>query len=81
MVAGGAGLTLLPASALPVENRLGQLAIRRFARPAPDRTIVLAWRRASPAGGGLRELGATMRAAATAPAGVSRTRAATRKSR
>lgn len=45
MVAGGAGVTLLPRLALDVENRRGQLAIRDFARPAPYRTIVLAWRR------------------------------------
>lgn len=45
MVAGGAGVTLLPRLALEVENRRGQLAIRSFTRPAPYRTIVLAWRR------------------------------------
>jgi LysR family hydrogen peroxide-inducible transcriptional activator len=68
MVAGGAGVTLLPSVAVPVENRDGTLAIRRFADPAPGRTIVLAWRGTSPAAAGFRELAATMRAAATARA-------------
>ena len=64
MVASGAGLTLLPSLAVPVENRGGQLAVRRFARPAPKRTIVLAWRKQSPAAPGMPDLAATMRAAA-----------------
>ena len=44
MVAAGMGVTLLPALAVPVENRRGLLALRRFAEPAPHRTIVMAWR-------------------------------------
>ncbi len=63
MVAGGAGVTLLPEMSLDVENRGGDLALRRFAAPAPRRTIVLAWRRRSPFAAGLRELAATMRKA------------------
>lgn len=47
MVAGGAGITLLPKLAVEVENRRGLLAIREFVRPEPYRTIVLAWRRRS----------------------------------
>jgi LysR family hydrogen peroxide-inducible transcriptional activator len=47
MVRGGAGVTLLPAMSLPVENRGGALAVRRFQAPAPGRSIVLAWRRQS----------------------------------
>jgi LysR family hydrogen peroxide-inducible transcriptional activator len=47
MALGGAGVTLLPAMSLPVENRDGALAVRRFEAPAPRRTIVLAWRRQS----------------------------------
>ncbi|MEO8215104.1 MAG: LysR substrate-binding domain-containing protein [Myxococcales bacterium] len=45
MVAGGAGVTLLPRLALPVEARRSQLSLRRFAAPAPHRTIGLVWRR------------------------------------
>ena len=47
MVGAGAGVTLLPAMAVPVENRRGQLAVRRFKAPAPTRTLVLAWRKGS----------------------------------
>jgi len=47
MVRGGAGVTLLPAMALAVENRGGALAVRKFQAPSPARTIVLAWRKQS----------------------------------
>jgi LysR family hydrogen peroxide-inducible transcriptional activator len=59
MAAGGAGVTLLPELSLAVENRHRELAIRRFARPAPKRTLVLAWRAQSPLATALREI-ATM---------------------
>ena len=46
MVASGLGLTVLPASAVPVKVRAGDLlAYVPFTKPAPDRTVVLAWRR------------------------------------
>jgi LysR family transcriptional regulator, hydrogen peroxide-inducible genes activator len=61
MAAGGAGVTLLPELSLAVENRHGDLAVRRFAEPAPSRTLVLAWRRRSPLEAGLRELAGAMR--------------------
>src|SRR2546422_1041278 len=48
MAAGGAGLTLLPELSHAVENRHEELAVRRFARPAPKRTLVLAWRAPCP---------------------------------
>jgi LysR family hydrogen peroxide-inducible transcriptional activator len=48
MVSSGAGITLLPSLAVPVENRRGQLEIRPFAKPVPDRTIALIWRPRSP---------------------------------
>ena len=63
MVAGGAGVTLLPELALATETKRADLAIRRFARPAPRRTIALVWRRRSPLGPALRELAATAQAA------------------
>lgn len=48
MVAGGEGITLLPSLALPVERKAGGLAIVPFRKPAPFRTIGLAWRPTSP---------------------------------
>ena len=47
MVGGGNGVTLLPTLALAVENRRGQLAVRRFKSPAPMRRIVMVWRKGS----------------------------------
>lgn len=61
MVAGGAGITLLPELSLSVENRRGELAVRRFVRPAPRRTIVLAWRKQSPLGTALRQIALLLR--------------------
>ena len=63
MVSAGAGVTLLPRLALPTENRRGKLAVRRFADPAPHRTLALAWRKSSPLGPALRRLAGTIRAA------------------
>jgi LysR family hydrogen peroxide-inducible transcriptional activator len=63
MVLGGAGVTLLPAMALGVENRRGELAVRRFQPPAPGRAVLLAWRRQSPRAPALRELAAALREA------------------
>jgi LysR family hydrogen peroxide-inducible transcriptional activator len=49
MVVAGAGVTLLPESAVPVEARAGSgLAVRRFEPPAPGRTVSLAWRGSDP---------------------------------
>lgn len=45
MAAAGMGVTLLPALALPTENRRATLAVRRIAGEVAFRTIVLAWRR------------------------------------
>ncbi|MEM7322479.1 MAG: LysR substrate-binding domain-containing protein [Actinomycetota bacterium] len=51
MVAAGAGVTLLPTSALPVETRPGTgISVRRFEPPAPSRTITLVWRTSDPRG-------------------------------
>jgi LysR family hydrogen peroxide-inducible transcriptional activator len=63
MVSAGAGVTLLPRLALPTENRRGKLAVRRFADPAPGRTLALAWRKSSPLAPALRRLAATIREA------------------
>jgi LysR family hydrogen peroxide-inducible transcriptional activator len=48
MVAGGAGVTLLPSLALEAENRGGALALRPLAAPHPARTLVVAWRKSAP---------------------------------
>jgi LysR family hydrogen peroxide-inducible transcriptional activator len=61
MVAGGAGITLLPKLAVELECRRKNLIVRDFARPVPKRTIVLAWRRGSALGASLRRLVDTAR--------------------
>ncbi|MEW6681997.1 MAG: LysR substrate-binding domain-containing protein [Nitrospirota bacterium] len=63
MVAGGGGVTLLPALAVPTEAGRAGLTVRPFAEPAPSRTIALAWRRTSPLGEALKRLAATIREA------------------
>jgi LysR family transcriptional regulator, hydrogen peroxide-inducible genes activator len=63
MVAGGAGVTLLPELAVPTESRRAKIAIRRFAKPVPHRTVALVWRKRSPLGAALRRFASTMRSA------------------
>ncbi|WP_437942929.1 LysR substrate-binding domain-containing protein [Sorangium sp. So ce341] len=60
-VAGGDGVTRLPALAVPIENRSGALSLRRFAPRAPYRTLALAFRRGSPIESALQRLAATLR--------------------
>jgi LysR family hydrogen peroxide-inducible transcriptional activator len=48
MVAGGAGVTLLPALSVPTEVQRAELRVRPFASPPPHRTIALVWRKRSP---------------------------------
>jgi LysR family hydrogen peroxide-inducible transcriptional activator len=67
MVAGGAGVTLLPSLAVPTEAKRAALRIRAFAAPAPKRTIAFVWRRRSPLGTALRALAVTARKAYDAP--------------
>lgn len=56
MVAAGAGVTLLPASAVGVEARPGNgVAVRRFRTP-PQRTLGFVWRRSSPRHAAYQEL-------------------------
>ena len=64
MVAVGGGVTLLPSLALAVENRRGQLRVRRFIAPAPSRTLVLAWRKGAARRQALEVAGAALRMAA-----------------
>jgi LysR family hydrogen peroxide-inducible transcriptional activator len=62
MVSASGGVTLLPSIALAVENRRGQLTIRRFAAPGPGRTIALAWRRGSALRAPLARIATTIQA-------------------
>jgi LysR family hydrogen peroxide-inducible transcriptional activator len=74
MVAGGAGITLLPELAVRVEGATRDLALVPFRKPPPVRTIGLAWRASSPRAEEFRMLGALLapgaapRARARAPA-------------
>jgi LysR family hydrogen peroxide-inducible transcriptional activator len=61
MIAGGNAVTLLPELAVRVEGH--GLKLRKFAPPGPHRTIVLAWRKASPLRTAFREVAATIRRA------------------
>ncbi len=61
MVAGGAGVTLLPQLAVPIETQRANLRVRAFAKPAPFRTIALVWRKRSPLAPALRRVAATTR--------------------
>ena len=61
MASASGGVTLLPAIALAVENRRGQLTVRRFEPPGPGRTLALAWRRGSALRAPLVRIAATVR--------------------
>jgi LysR family hydrogen peroxide-inducible transcriptional activator len=61
VMAGDSGITLLPSLSVPIENRLGQLVVRPFSDPAPNRTLVLVWRPGYPRADALRELAGTLR--------------------
>jgi LysR family transcriptional regulator, hydrogen peroxide-inducible genes activator len=63
MVAGGAGVTLLPALAVRAEAARAPLVVRPFQAPAPHRTIALVWRRRSPLAPALEKVAAVFRAA------------------
>ncbi|MBI2891909.1 MAG: LysR family transcriptional regulator [Deltaproteobacteria bacterium] len=63
MVAGGAGITLLPRLAVRTETRRADLVVRPFAQPAPHRTVALVWRPRSPLGPPLRQVASILRKA------------------
>jgi len=65
MVAAGAGVTLLPALAVPTESNRAKLSVRAFTQPAPHRTLALVWRPRSPLAAALRKVAAVLREAAT----------------
>jgi LysR family hydrogen peroxide-inducible transcriptional activator len=62
MVRGGAGITLLPSLAVPALGAPRDLAIVPFAKPAPARTIGLAWRARSGRAGEFEQLAASFAA-------------------
>ena len=67
MVAGGAGITLLPRIAVATEAARAGLGVRAFVAPSPRRTLILAWRRGSPLAAALRRLARTVRTAVAKP--------------
>lgn len=56
MVAAGIGVTLIPKMAVPVETRLGRVAVARLGPPHPTRRIGLVWRKTNPLGADLRRI-------------------------
>jgi LysR family transcriptional regulator, hydrogen peroxide-inducible genes activator len=71
MVAGGAGVTLLPLMALGVENRRSVLAVRPFVEPVPKRQVVLALRRQTGREEALRAVAQALREALGGAPGAS----------
>ena len=63
MVAGGAGITLIPAIAVEAEARRARLYVRPLAGRAARRTIAVIWRKGSALETALREIAAVLRAA------------------
>jgi LysR family hydrogen peroxide-inducible transcriptional activator len=63
MVAGGAGITLLPSLAVPTEAARAGLSVRPLASRAAHRTIALVWRKRSPFEAAFRSIGAALREA------------------
>jgi LysR family hydrogen peroxide-inducible transcriptional activator len=67
MVAGGTGVTLLPALSVATEARRAKLRVRAFTQPAPSRTVALVWRKRSPLAVALREIARVLRDAYPRP--------------
>lgn len=63
MVAGGAGVTLLPALAVPTELKRTRLRVRPLNASQAQRTIALVWRKRSPLAGAFKQLAGVMREA------------------
>jgi LysR family hydrogen peroxide-inducible transcriptional activator len=66
MVAAGMGVTLIPEMAVAVEAGSAPVDVTRFAGVGPSRTIGMIWRRKSPLGEPLREVGEVVRRAGAA---------------
>jgi LysR family hydrogen peroxide-inducible transcriptional activator len=69
MVAGGAGITLIPALAVDAEARRARLHVRPLAGRVAHRTIAVIWRKGSALEPALREIAAVLRAAYPAAEG------------
>ena len=63
MVAGGAGVTLLPALAVATEAQRAGLRVRPIASAKAHRTIALVWRKRSPLAEALRQIAGAVRKA------------------
>jgi LysR family hydrogen peroxide-inducible transcriptional activator len=74
MVAAGAGVTLLPALAVPTESRRAPLVVRPLADRSAFRTVGLVWRATSPMDQAMRQIAASMRQAYPVPAAPRRQR-------
>jgi LysR family transcriptional regulator, hydrogen peroxide-inducible genes activator len=61
MVAGGAGVTLLPRLAVRAERERARLRVRALAAPSPSRTLVLAHRRGAAAAEALERIAEAIR--------------------
>jgi len=81
MVAGGAGITLLPELAVAAETRRADVRVRSFASRPPHRTLVLAWRKGSPYAVALRAIAGVLRGAIAAVAGGARAEGSPRRQR
>jgi len=65
MVSGGIGVTLIPEMAVDVETNSAPVAIDRFTRAPPTRTIGMVWRKSNPLAPKLRELAESVLQATT----------------
>lgn len=61
MVGAGAGVTLVPEMAVPVETRSAAVSLARFGAPEPERRIGMIWRRTSPLAAQLRQIADAVR--------------------
>jgi LysR family transcriptional regulator, hydrogen peroxide-inducible genes activator len=69
MVAGGAGVTLLPALCVGTETKRAALHIRKFTKPVPLRTLALVWRKRAPTEVVLKAVAATIKESIIIPKG------------
>ena len=67
MACANMGITLLPRISVPTETLRSDLVTRPITRPAPFRTIVLAWRRQSALAEAMRKIARTVRHAVQDP--------------
>ena len=63
MVGSGIGVTLIPEMAVAVETRSAAVAISRFSRNTPSRTVGMIWRKSNPLSMQLLELSTSVRQA------------------